>query len=144
MNRFIPKNYKFRKIRKRVRIKNVKDYKLNTLKYGSYGLKVLENATVSSTTLEACRVAINKRINKVGMLRINGYPNIPITTKSLGVRMGKGSGNISEWTFSLKKGRILFEINKIPYDLAKAALKSADQKLSFRTKFVSLPHQFLE
>jgi len=89
MNKFIPKNYKYKKIRKRVRISKISDKRLNILKHGKYGLKVLESGAISSVVFEAARRIIAKKLNRTGTLRINGFSDIPITSKSLGVRMGK-------------------------------------------------------
>lgn len=136
MNKFIPKNYKYKKIRKRVRINALNDYRTNTLKLYKYGLKVMSNGIISSVVLEAARRSITRKLKRTGNLRINGFSSIPITAKSLGVRMGKGVGSISGWVFPVKKGRILFELDGISIDLAKAALKSAANKLPLKTKFV--------
>ena len=136
MNKFIPKNYKYKKIRKRVRINALNDYRTNTLKLYKYGLKVMSNGIISSVVLEAARRSITSKLKRTGNLRINGFSSIPITAKSLGVRMGKGVGSISGWVFPVKKGRILFELDGISIDLAKAALKSAANKLPLKTKFV--------
>jgi large subunit ribosomal protein L16 len=95
MNKFIPKNYKYKKIRKRVRINALNDYRTNTLKLYKYGLKVMSNGIISSIVLEAARRSITRKLKRTGNLRINGFSSIPITAKSLGVRMGKGVGSIS-------------------------------------------------
>lgn len=136
MNKFIPKNYKYKKIRKRVRINKLKDYRTSTLKTFEYGLKVLDNTIISSTVLEAARRSITRKLKRVGRLKINGFPHIPITSKPLGVRMGKGVGSIDGWVFPVKKGRILFELKNVSIDLAKSALKSASFKLPVKTKFI--------
>jgi large subunit ribosomal protein L16 len=95
MNKFIPKNYKYKKIRKRVRTNNLKEYRSNTLTNYKYGLKILDNGIISSVVLEAARRSITRRLKRLGNLKINGFSNIPVTAKSLGVRMGKGVGSIS-------------------------------------------------
>jgi large subunit ribosomal protein L16 len=95
MNKFIPKNYKYKKIRKRVRTNNLKEYRSNTLTTYKYGLKILDNGIISSVVLEAARRSITRRLKRLGNLKINGFSNIPVTAKSLGVRMGKGVGSIS-------------------------------------------------
>lgn len=138
MNKFIPKNYKHKKIRKRVKINKLQDYSpssiLNTF---DFGLKILDNSIISSTVLEAARRSITRKLKKIGNLRINGFPYVPLTAKPLGVRMGKGVGSISGWVFPVKKGRILFELKNVPFDLAKSALRSAAYKLPVKTKFIS-------
>jgi large subunit ribosomal protein L16 len=136
MNKFIPKNYKYKKIRKRVRANNLKDFRTNTLKNFKFGLKILDNGVISSVVLEAARRSITRRLKRLGNLKINGFSNIPITAKSLGVRMGKGVGSISGWVFPVKKGRVLFELDGVSFDLAKAAFRSAAYKLPLKSKFI--------
>lgn len=136
MNKFIPKNYKFKKIRKRVRSTKLTDYRTSTLKTSKFGLKLLDNGVISSVVLEAARRSITRKLKRLGSLKINGFSNIPITAKSLGVRMGKGVGSISGWVFPVKKGRILFELNGVSFDLAKSAFRSAAYKLPLKSKFV--------
>lgn len=136
MNKFLPKNYKFKKIRKRVRATTLKDYRTSVLKTHKFGLKILDNGVISSVVLEAARRSITRKLKRSGNLKINGFSNVPVTAKSLGVRMGKGVGSISKWVFPVKKGRILFELNNVSFDLAKSALRSAAFKLPLKSKFV--------
>tara|TARA_R110001592_G_scaffold275133_3_gene542160 strand:- start:4750 stop:5040 length:291 start_codon:yes stop_codon:yes gene_type:complete len=96
MNKFIPKNFKYKKIHKKVYIKNLTYYRFNYLKKNTYGLKILTNGLLSSEILEAIRQSIKRKIKKLGTLKINVYPNLPITRKSNGMRMGKGVGNIDK------------------------------------------------
>lgn len=136
MNKFLPKNYKYKKIRKRVRVNLLKDFRTSVLKTHKFGLKILENGVVSSVVLEAARRSITRKLKRLGNLKINGFSNIPVTAKSLGVRMGKGVGSISKWVCVVKKGRILFELDGVSFDLAKAALRGAAFKLPLKSKFV--------
>jgi large subunit ribosomal protein L16 len=139
MNKFIPKNYKHKKIRKRVRVNQLSDHRTNSLAKSTYkyGLKALDNGLVTSIVMEAARRSITRKLKRLGSLKINGFPFVPVTAKSLGVRMGKGVGSISGWVCPVKKGRILFELDGVSLDLAKAALRGASYKLPFKTKFVS-------
>lgn len=136
MNKFIPKNYKFKKIRKRVRATTLKDFRTNTLKNSKFGLKILDNGVISSVVLEAARRSITRKLKRLGNLKINGFSHVPVTAKSLGVRMGKGVGSISGWVFPVKRGRILFELNGVSLELARAAFRSAAYKLPLRSKFI--------
>ncbi len=136
MTKLFPNAYKFKKIRKRIRINKLNDYRTSFLTEFDYGLKILDNTIISSTVLEAARRSIIKRLKRTGNLKINGFPFVPITAKSLGVRMGKGVGSISGWVFPVKKGRILFELKNVSFELAKAAFKSASNKLPVNSKFV--------
>ena len=94
MNKFFPKNYKYKKLRKRIRSNLLTDYRCSFLKFSNFGLKIMKNAVISSVVLEAARRSITKKLKRTGKLRINGFPSIPITKKSLGIRMGKGVGSI--------------------------------------------------
>ncbi len=136
MNKFIPKSYKYKKIRKRVKLNCLKDFRSNELKDFNYGLKILDNGVISSVVLEAARRSITRKLKRTGKLKINGFPSIPVTSKPLGVRMGKGVGSIDSWVFPVKKGRILFELKGVSIDLAKSALRSASYKLPVKSKFV--------
>ncbi len=136
MNKFVPKNYKYKKIRKRVRSTKLTDYRTSNLNTFKFGLKLLDNGVISSVVLEAARRSITRKLKRLGSLKINGFSNVPVTAKSLGVRMGKGVGSISGWVFPVKKGRILFELNGVSFDLAKAAFRSAAFKLPIKSKFV--------
>ena len=136
MNQFIPKNYKFKKIRKRVRNTKLQDFRSSFLKTSKYGLKVLDNGVISSTVFEAARRSITRKIKRIGKLKINGFPYVPLTSKPVGVRMGKGVGSIDGWVFPIKRGRILFELDGVSLELAKSALRSASYKLPMKTKFI--------
>jgi len=136
MNNFFPKNYKFKKIRKRVRTNNLQDFRSSFLKTSKFGLKVLDNGVISSTVLEAARRSITRKLKRVGKLKINGFPYVPITSKPVGVRMGKGVGSIDGWVFPIKKGRILFELDGVSLELARSALRSASYKLPMKSKFI--------
>jgi large subunit ribosomal protein L16 len=90
----IPRNIKYKKIRKRVRIKKGKDLKMNNLNNSVCGLKILKSGFISMTVFEAVRRIIRRKTKKIGKLNVNGFPYIPITKKPTGLRMGKGVGNI--------------------------------------------------
>lgn len=136
MNKFIPKSYKYKKVRKRVKLNCLKDFRCSYLKNSNYGLKILDNCVISSVVLEAARRSITRKLKRIGSLKINGFPHVPITSKPLGVRMGKGVGSIEGWVFPVKKGRILFELNGVSMELAKSAFRSASYKLPVKSKFV--------
>jgi large subunit ribosomal protein L16 len=136
MNKFIPKNYKYKKLRKRIRANLLTDYRCSDLKFSNFGLKIMKNTIISSVVLEAARRSITRKLKRTGKLRINGFPFVPLTKKSLGVRMGKGVGNIASWVFPVKKGRILFELKNVSFEQAKSAFRSASFKLPIKTKFI--------
>ncbi len=136
MNKFFPKNYKYKKLRKRIRSNLLTDYRCSFLKFSNFGLKIMKNTVISSIVLEAARRSITKKLKRTGKLRINGFPSIPITKKSLGIRMGKGVGSICGWVFPVKKGRILFELKNVSFEQAKSAFRSASFKLPVKTRFI--------
>lgn len=133
----IPRNINFKKVRKNVRCKKGKDIKVNSLDIKSTcGLKVLESGSISMTVFEAVRKIIRKKTKKLGTLKVNGFPYIPITKKAIGLRMGKGVGSIELWVFPVKKGRILFELIDVPLEIGRIALKAAAHKLNLPTKII--------
>ena len=103
---------------------------------GIYGIKALEGSLLNKSNIEACRKVIVRKIKKQGNLYVNCTPNIPVTTKSIGLRMGKGKGPVSSWVFPVKTGRILIEIKNVARSLAINALKSGSKKLPLLTKIV--------
>jgi len=95
MNKFIPKNYKYKKIHKNLRYSKLTENRGIVLNNYQYGLKILTNGLLSAVTLEAARRSIVRKLNRSGSLKIKGFPNIPVTNKPIGVRMGKGYGKIT-------------------------------------------------
>ena len=127
-----PKNIKYKKLRKG-KLKEF-DFKSNSLKFGTIGLKAIEAGIVSSKQIESARQAIVRKIKRKGKIWIRIFPDIPITSKSTGIRMGKGKGQINYWGSKIKGGTVLFEICGVSFDLVKAALKTGGAKLPIRTK----------
>ncbi|HPD65687.1 MAG TPA: 50S ribosomal protein L16 [Bacteroidia bacterium] len=129
-----PKKSKFRKVQKG-RIKGVA-IKGAEIAYGSFGLKGLEPARITSNQIEAARIAINRYLKREGKMWIRLFPDKPITKKPAEVRMGKGKGNPEYWVAVCKPGKIIFEIEGVSYQLAKRALELGAQKLPLATKVV--------
>ena len=136
MNVFTPKKTKYKKVHKSVRLQGSKNRKLNLLDDSVCGLKITENGTISSVVFEAVRRTIKKKTKKLGTLKINGFPSVPITKKALGLRMGKGSGGVDGWVLPIRAGHILFELNNISLELGKIALHSASFKINLATKII--------
>ena len=109
----------------------------NYVTYGTYGMKALESGWISSRQIEASRVAISRFVRKVGKMWIRIFPDKPITKKPLETRMGKGKGAPEYWVSNVKPGRILFEVEGIPRDVAQKAFKNAGSKLPIKTKLVA-------
>ena len=105
--------------------------------FGEYGLKALEDGWVTSRQIEAARVAITRKVRRGGKLWIRVFPDKPITKKPAETRMGKGKGAPEEWVAVVRPGRIMFEIEGVSEELARAAIRSAGYKLPIKTKFVT-------
>ena len=108
----------------------------SSVAFGAYGLKALENAFITARQIEACRVVISRTMKREGQVWIRVFPQKSITKKPAEVRMGKGKGNPEYWAAVVTPGRILFEIDGVPEDIAKEALRVAAMKLPIKTKVV--------
>lgn len=103
---------------------------------GSFGLKALENVWLTSRQIEAARVALTRYMKREGQVWIKVFPDKPVTSKPAEVRMGKGKGSLDHWVAVCHAGRIVFEVDGVPMETAKEALRLAAQKLPIKTKFV--------
>ncbi|RKY66146.1 MAG: 50S ribosomal protein L16 [Candidatus Latescibacterota bacterium] len=130
----MPRKVKFRK-QQRGRTKG-KASAGNEVAFGEYGLKALEPGWITSQQLEAARVALTRHVRRGGKIWIRVFPDKPVTKKPAETRMGKGKGNPELWVAVVRPGRILFEIEGIPKDVAQEAMRLAGHKLPIRTKFV--------
>jgi len=106
------------------------------LNFGSFGLKALEPERITSRQIEAARRAITRHLRRVGKLWIRIFPDVPVSAKPAEVRMGSGKGSVEFWACRVKPGRIMFELDGVSEDLAKAAFERAMAKLPIKTKFV--------
>ncbi|WP_109832162.1 50S ribosomal protein L16 [Reichenbachiella versicolor] len=129
-----PKRTKFRKAQKG-RIKGVAQ-RGHTLAFGTFGIKALEPGWITSRQIEAARITMTRAMKREGQVWIRIFPDKPITKKPAEVRMGKGKGAPEYWVATVKPGTILFESAGISRELAREALRLAEQKLPIRTKFV--------
>ena len=107
-----------------------------TVSYGSYGLKALTPSRVRSNQIEAARRVISRTMGKAGKTWIRIFPDRPVTKKAAEVPMGKGKGDPSHFVFEVRPGRILFEIDGVPEDIAREAFRKACAKLPLQGKFV--------
>lgn len=104
--------------------------------FGEYGLMAEEGAWIDARQIEAARIAISKRLGKVGKMWIRIFPHMSLTKKPLEVRMGSGKGNPDKWVAVVKKGTIMFEVAGLPADIAKNGLRAAGNKLPIGWKIV--------
>ena len=108
-----------------------------TLNFGSYGLKAMEPERLTARQIEAARRAITRHIKRQGRLWIRIFPDLPVTGKPAEVRMGKGKGSPEYWAARVKPGRILFELDGVPGDIAAMAFSRAAMKLPIKVKVVA-------
>ena len=109
----------------------------STIAFGDYGLQALQCGWLSSRQIEATRIAITRKMKRVGQVWIRVFPDKPITLKPAETRMGKGKGAPEYWVAVIKPGRILFEINGVDLQVAKTALALGAAKLPIKTRVVS-------
>jgi len=109
----------------------------NKVSFGEYGLKATTRGRITARQIEAARRAITRKIKRGGKLWIRIFPDKPITKKPLEVRQGKGKGNVEYWIAQIQPGRMLYELEGVPEDLARQAFKLASAKLPVKTTFIS-------
>jgi large subunit ribosomal protein L16 len=129
-----PKKTKFRKQHKgRIHGTSKGGTRLN---FGQYGLKALEPERVTARQIEAARRAITRQMKRAGRVWIMLFPDVPVSKKPIEVRMGKGKGAPEFWCCRVKPGRIMFEVDGVPNETAREALRLGAAKLPIRTRFV--------
>jgi large subunit ribosomal protein L16 len=104
--------------------------------FGSYGIKALQFGWITGRQIEAARQAVTRYMKREGQIWIRIFPDKPLTKKPAEVRMGKGKGAPELFVAAVKPGRILFEAEGVPLEIAKEALRLAAQKLPITTKFI--------
>jgi large subunit ribosomal protein L16 len=129
-----PKKTKYRRMQKG-RMKG-NSQRGNQLAFGSFGIKALEQAWITGRQIEAARQAITRHMKREGQLWIRIFPAKPITKKPAEVRMGKGKGAPEGFVCPVTPGRILFEVEGVPYEVARQALRLGAQKFPITTRFV--------
>ena len=130
-----PKRSKFRKAHKgRIHGRAKRGSELN---FGSFGLKAVSPQRVTARQIEAARRALTRHMKRAGRVWIRIFPDVPVSQKPAEVRQGKGKGTPEFWVCRVKPGRIMFEVDGVPRNVAKRALDLAAAKLSVRTRFVT-------
>ncbi|WP_407425357.1 50S ribosomal protein L16 [Arcticibacter sp.] len=129
-----PKRTKFRKMQKG-KMKGLASRGAE-LSFGSFGIKSLEPAWITSRQIEAARIAVTRFMKREGQVWIRIFPDKPVTKKPAEVRMGKGKGAPEYWVAVVRPGRMIFEAEGVPLEVAKEALRLAAQKLPVQTRFV--------
>ncbi len=134
----MPKKVKYRKQQRGRRAG--KAWRGSSLAFGDFGLKAMEVAWVTDRQIEAARIAMTRFIKRGGKVWIRVFPDKPITKKPAETRMGKGKGAPEGWVAVVKPGRILFEMEGVPRDIAEQAMALAAHKLPIPTKLVVRPN----
>jgi len=129
-----PKRTKYRKAHKGRIHGNAKGGA--TLNFGAYGLKAMDPARITSRQIEAARRAMTRHMKRAGRVWIRIFPDVPVSQKPAEVRQGKGKGNPEYWVAKVKPGRVMFELDGVPEDVARRAFELAAAKLPINTKFV--------
>lgn len=114
-----------------------KAYRGASLSFGEYGLQALQPCWITARQVEAGRIAISRYIKRKGKLWVRTFPWKPVTKKPTEVRMGKGKGDPEYWVDVIRPGRILYELEGVPAEVAKEAMRLAAFKLPIRTRFIS-------
>lgn len=130
-----PKRTKFRKQHKGRIHGNAKGG--TALNFGSVGLKAMEPGRVTARQIEAARRALVRRIRRQGKVWIRIFPDVPVSAKPAEVRMGKGKGSPEFWACRVKPGRMMFEMDGVPTDLATEAFELAAAKMPIKCKIVT-------
>jgi large subunit ribosomal protein L16 len=126
-----PKKLKFKKVKKG-KLKKY-EYKSNSLKFGTIGLKAMNSGFVTAKQIEAARQAITRKIKRKGKVWVRVFPDQPITSKPTEVRMGKGKGAFSHWAAKIRGGSIIFEVCGINLKTALKAFRTGGAKLPVKT-----------
>jgi large subunit ribosomal protein L16 len=129
-----PKKVKYRKRQKgRMRGRPLRGTRVS---FGEYGLMALNPGWITSRQIEAGRVAMTRYVKRGGKIWIRMFPDKPITKKPAETRMGKGKGSPEEWVAVVKPGKIMYEMEGVPLEVAKEAFRLAARKLPIRSRFV--------
>ena len=129
-----PKRTKFRKVQKGRNTGLA--HRGSTVSFGTIALKSVERGQMTARQIEAARRTISRRIKRGGKIFIRVFPDKPITSKPLEVRMGKGKGSVDYWACKVKPGRVMFEIDGVNDEVAREALRLAAMKLPIKTRIV--------
>ena len=108
----------------------------NTVDFGDYGLPVLEGGRLTARQIEAARIAMTRHVKRGGKVWIRVFPHKPVTKKPAETRMGKGKGNPEEWVAVVRPGHVIYEMEGVPAQIAREALRLAAHKLPLPTRFV--------
>ena len=104
--------------------------------FGDYGLQAISSGRVTARQIEAARIAMTRHVKRQGKIWIRVFPDKPVSKKPAETRMGKGKGPVDAWVAVVKRGRVMYEMDGIPEDVAREALRLAAHKLPIKTRFL--------
>lgn len=130
-----PKRSKFRKSHKGHLAGNAKGG--TQVSFGDYGMQVLEPGWITARQIEAARVAISRQVKKLGKIYVRVFPDHPFTKKPAETRMGTGKGGVEGWVAVVRPGRVIFEVEGVPEDIARTAFTRAHHKLPIKTHMIA-------
>ena len=130
-----PKRTKFRKSHKGHLAGNAKGG--TRVSFGDYGMQVLEPGWVTARQIEAARRAISRHVKKLGKIYVRIFPDHPFTKKPAETRMGSGKGGVEGWVAVVRPGRVIFEVEGVPEEIARTAFTRAHHKLPIKTHMIS-------
>lgn len=129
-----PKKTKFRKQQKG-RLRGVSKGGTD-INFGDFGLQAMSNGLITARQIEAARIAMTRHVKRQGKIWIRIFPAKPITKRPAETRMGKGKGSVELWACPVNRGRVLYEMEGVPEDVAREALRLASHKLPIKTRFL--------
>ena len=129
-----PNKTKFRKVQKG-RIRGVAKGGTD-ITFGDFGLQAISSGKLTARQIEAARIAMTRHVKRAGKIWIRVFPDKPISKKPAETRMGKGKGGVEYWAAVVKRGRVLYEMDGVPEELAREALRLAAHKLPIKTRFL--------
>lgn len=132
-----PKKVKHRKWQKGRRKNKGMETRGTELSFGSYGIKAMSACWLTSRQIEAARRTMTRYIQRGGKIWIRVFPDKPVTKKGVEVPMGGGKGSVEHYVMPIKPGRVIFEMDGVPEDLAKEAMRRASHKLPIKMKFIT-------
>ncbi|MFH1505182.1 MAG: 50S ribosomal protein L16 [Candidatus Omnitrophota bacterium] len=131
----IPKRVKYRKTQRGKR--GGLAVSGSNVSFGEYGIKAIGSGWLKNTQIETARIILTRRLRRGGKLWIRVFPDKPITKKPAETRQGKGKGEVEGWVAVIRRGMVLFELDGVPEDYARASFRSVAYKLPFRTVFAT-------
>jgi len=116
----------------------------DTVAFGEFGLQATEASWITSAQIESARIALTRHVRRGGKVWIRLFPDKPVTSTPAETRMGKGKGAVDFWVAVVKPGRVMFEIEGVPLDVAREAMRLAGHKLPLKTRFVARDKEVIQ